>query len=111
MLNVVALYFQLIWLESLTNPTIEVTNIQSIAKIARKHNILFGIDNTFLTPYFLRPLDLGADFVMHSLTKYINGHTDVVMGAFATNQEDLYTKLKHLQICKFCISRNFEIVM
>lgn len=71
-----------------------------MAQIAKKYGILFGVDNTFLTAYLQRPLDLGADFSLYSVTKYLNGHTDVVMGAIVMNDEKLYEKLKFVQYCK-----------
>ncbi|GAB6028914.1 hypothetical protein CHUAL_004713 [Chamberlinius hualienensis] len=87
-----------VWLESPTNPTMKITDIAAIAKLVKSHeNIFLVVDNTFLTPVFQQPLNLGADIVMHSLTKYMNGHSDVVMGAIATNRDDLYEKLKYLQ--------------
>lgn len=88
---------KLAWLETPTNPLLKITDIAMVGAIAKKHNIIFVVDNTFMSPYFQNPLDLGADIVMHSVTKYINGHSDVVMGVLATNKEDLYTDLKFLQ--------------
>ncbi|XP_063923861.1 cystathionine gamma-lyase-like [Zophobas morio] len=88
---------KLIWVESLTNPTLKVINIPAIAAIARKHNVLLAVDSTFVTPYFQRPIDLGADLVVHSLTKFMNGHTDVIMGVTITNNKNLYDQLKFLQ--------------
>lgn len=88
---------KLVWLESPTNPTLKVTDIAAVAAVAKKHNLLVAVDNTFMSPYFQNPLDLGADIVVHSITKYINGHSDVVMGVVITNDEDIYTKLKFVQ--------------
>ncbi|XP_063923872.1 cystathionine gamma-lyase-like [Zophobas morio] len=88
---------KLIWIESLTNPTLKVIDIPAIAAIARKHKVLLAVDNTFVTPYFQRPIDFGADLVVHSITKYINGHSDVIMGVVITNNKDLYDRLKFLQ--------------
>jgi cystathionine gamma-lyase len=82
-----------IWIETPTNPTMQVVDIEGISKIAKAHNLLLTVDNTFASPYLQNPLDLGADIVMHSVTKYIAGHSDVVMGALVTNNEDLYKKL------------------
>lgn len=87
----------MIWIESLTNPTLKVIDIPAIAAIARKHKILLAVDSTFLTPYFQRPLNLGADIVVHSITKYINGHSDVIMGCVITNNEEINEQLKFLQ--------------
>ncbi|XP_046407588.1 cystathionine gamma-lyase [Ischnura elegans] len=89
---------KLVWLESPTNPTLKVLDIKKIAEIAHKHkDIIVVVDNTFLTSYFQRPLELGADIVMYSLTKYMNGHSDVVMGALCTNRDDLHESLRYLQ--------------
>lgn len=82
-----------IWIETPTNPTMQIVDIVGIAAISKAHNILLTVDNTFASPYLQNPLDLGADLVMHSVTKYIAGHSDVVMGALITNNEDLYKKL------------------
>jgi cystathionine gamma-lyase len=82
-----------IWIETPTNPTMQVVDIEGISKIAQTHNLLLTVDNTFASPYLQNPLDLGADIVMHSVTKYIAGHSDVVMGALVTNNEELYKKL------------------
>ncbi|KAF5305235.1 hypothetical protein FQR65_LT07774 [Abscondita terminalis] len=87
----------LIWVEPISNPLLKVADIQSISKIAKELNILFGVDNTFLTSYFHRPLELGADVVSQSLSKYVNGHSDVIMGAIVVNRKDLYDKLKFTQ--------------
>lgn len=94
----------MIWVESLTNPTMKVIDIKTVANIAKRHNIFLAVDSTFLTPYFQRPLDLGADLVVHSITKYINGHSDVIMGSVITNNADLYEKLKFLQNGKYHMS-------
>jgi len=74
-----------------------IYEIESISKIAKKHQILLCIDNTFASPYIQRPLELGADIVMHSATKYIAGHSDVVIGAIVVNDEQLYNKLSFIQ--------------
>jgi len=88
---------RLIWLEALTNPLLRLVDIRAIAELAHRHNILLVVDNTFASPYFLQPLDLGADIVSHSTTKYINGHSDVIGGAVVTNNEELYQELKFHQ--------------
>ena len=82
-----------IWIETPTNPTMQIVDIVGIAAISKTHNLLLTVDNTFASPYLQNPLDLGADLVMHSVTKYIAGHSDVVMGALVTNNEELYKKL------------------
>ncbi|KAL3284818.1 hypothetical protein HHI36_018957 [Cryptolaemus montrouzieri] len=88
---------KMIWAETPTNPTLQLCDIEAVAKVAKKNNLIFVVDNTFLTPYLQRPLTLGADIVMHSVTKYINGHSDVVMGAIATNDEKIIQELRFLQ--------------
>ncbi|KAI9914052.1 hypothetical protein PsorP6_006426 [Peronosclerospora sorghi] len=88
---------KLLWLESPTNPTLKITDISAVAQLAKKHDLLLAVDNTFMSPYFQTPLTLGADLVVHSLTKYINGHSDVVGGVVVTNADDLATKLRFIQ--------------
>ena len=88
---------KLVFLETPTNPLLKVIDIKKIAEIVHKHDILLAVDNTFLTSYFQRPLDLGADLVLYSLTKYMNGHSDVIMGAVTTSNEDVNTRLRFLQ--------------
>ena len=84
---------KMIWLETPTNPMMQVIDIESVAKISKANHLTLVVDNTFASPYLQNPLDLGADVVMHSVTKYIAGHSDVVMGALITNNEDLYKQL------------------
>jgi len=88
---------KLVWLETPTNPTLKVSDIEAIAAIAHKHNALLVVDNTFMSPYFQRPLSLGADITMSSVTKYINGHSDVVMGFVGVNDDELNDKLRFIQ--------------
>ncbi|NXA03874.1 CGL lyase, partial [Sapayoa aenigma] len=89
---------KLVWIETPTNPTLKVIDIQACAEVAHKHgNVLLAVDNSFMSPYFQRPLSLGADICMSSATKYVNGHSDVVMGLVSVNREDLYERLKFLQ--------------
>lgn len=89
---------QLVWIETPTNPLIKVVDIEAITKLCHElGDVIVAVDNTFLTSYFQRPLELGADLVCYSLTKYMNGHTDVVMGGITMNSEDLYNRLKFLQ--------------
>lgn len=88
---------KLIWVETPTNPMLNIIDLVETAKIAKKHNILLAVDNTFATPYLQQPLRLGADIVMHSATKYLGGHSDVIMGALIVNDEDLAEKLYFLQ--------------
>ncbi len=88
---------KLIWVETPTNPMMNIIDIQAAASIAKKNNLLLAVDNTFATPYLQRPLDLGADIVMHSATKYLGGHSDVVMGALVVRDQDLADRLYFIQ--------------
>ncbi|WP_317041150.1 cystathionine gamma-synthase [Mesonia phycicola] len=88
---------KLIWVETPTNPMMNIIDIEAAAKVAKKHNVLLGVDNTFATPYLQQPLDLGADLVMHSATKYLGGHSDVVMGALVVKDKELADKLYFIQ--------------
>lgn len=86
-----------IWIETPTNPMMNIIDIAAVSEIAKEHDILVGVDNTFATPYLQNPLDLGADLVMHSATKYLGGHSDVVMGAVVVNDEQLAEDLAFIQ--------------
>ncbi|WKV10927.1 cystathionine gamma-synthase [Marivirga harenae] len=88
---------KLIWVETPTNPMMNIIDIKAVSEIAKKRKVLLAVDNTFSTPYLQNPLELGADLVMHSITKYIGGHSDVIMGALATNDEQLAHRLKFIQ--------------
>lgn len=88
---------KMVWMETPTNPMLTIIDIEAITKVARTNNILSVVDNTFASPYLQNPLNLGADLVMHSVTKYINGHSDVVMGAVVGRDELLHEKLAFLQ--------------
>ena len=88
---------KLIWVETPTNPMMNVIDIQAVSEIAKKHNLLLAVDNTFATPYLQQPMSLGADIVMHSATKYLGGHSDVVMGALIVNDKELAEKLYFIQ--------------
>ena len=88
---------KLIWLETPTNPMMNIIDIVATAKIAKKHNVWFAVDNTFATPYLQQPLDLGADIVMHSATKYLGGHSDLVMGALIVKDKELADRLYFIQ--------------
>jgi len=88
---------KMIWVETPTNPMLNIIDIAAAAKIAKKHELLLIVDNTFATPYLQRPLDLGADIVMHSATKYLGGHSDVVMGALIVKDKELAEKLYFIQ--------------
>jgi len=84
----------LLFLETPANPTMVLTDIKKACKLAHKHGIIVAVDNTFSSPYLQKPLDLGCDIVMHSITKYINGHADVVGGVIVVKEEDLYKKVR-----------------
>ena len=88
---------KMIWVETPTNPTLNIADVESISKISKKNNLILVVDNTFATSYLQNPLDLGADIVMHSLTKYMGGHSDVVMGAAICNEDSLAEKLFFIQ--------------
>jgi cystathionine beta-lyase/cystathionine gamma-synthase len=84
---------RMLWLETPTNPMMKIIDIEALVNLGKKHNVLSMVDNTFASPYLQNPLDMGADIVMHSATKYLGGHSDVVMGALMTNDKDLYDQL------------------
>ena len=88
---------KLVWVETPTNPLMKLADIAAIATITKKHQLLFAVDNTFATPYLQKPLDLGADIVMHSATKYLGGHSDVIAGALIVKDEALGEKLHFAQ--------------
>jgi cystathionine beta-lyase/cystathionine gamma-synthase len=88
---------KLIWLETPTNPLLRITNIRAASNIAGQAGVLLAVDNTFASPALQQPLSLGADIVVHSTTKYIGGHSDVVGGVLVLNDRDLYDRLKYLQ--------------
>ncbi|MEY8849870.1 cystathionine gamma-synthase [Psychroserpens sp. XS_ASV72] len=88
---------KLIWVETPTNPMMNIIDIKSTSAIAKKHNLLLAVDNTFATPYLQQPLNLGADIVMHSATKYIGGHSDLVMGALVVKDKALADRLYFIQ--------------
>jgi len=88
---------KLIWVETPTNPIMNIIDIEEVSKIAKKASALLAVDNTFATPYLQTPLDLGADIVMHSATKYLGGHSDVVMGILVTDNEELSKEMYRIQ--------------
>lgn len=104
---------KMLWIETPTNPTLKIADIKESAAIAKAKNkdIIVVVDNTFMSPYFQNPLSLGADIVVHSVTKYIGGHSDVVMGVLATNSDDLNTRLKFLQNSIGAIPSPFDCYM
>lgn len=95
--NVIQPNTKLIWLETPTNPLLKIVDIEAISKIAKENNLILVVDNTFASPYFQRPLELGADIVVHSTTKYLAGHSDIIGGGVVTSNEQLYSELKFYQ--------------
>lgn len=88
---------KLLWLESPTNPMLKISDLAALSAIAKRYGAITAVDNTFMSPYFQQPLALGADLVVHSVTKYMNGHSDVIGGALATRSKDLFEQLKFIQ--------------
>lgn len=99
---------RLVWVESPTNPLLRLADIKAIAGLAHSKGLLLAVDNTFATPYFQRPIELGADIVVHSTTKYLSGHSDVVGGAIVTSRADLYEQLKFFQNAAGAIPGPFD---
>ena len=95
--NAITSETKLLWVETPTNPLLKVTDLSAMSKIANDHGILFGVDSTFATPVFLRPFEFGADIVMHSTTKYISGHNQIIGGIIITNDEEIHEKMKFVQ--------------
>ena len=93
---------KVLYIETPANPTIEITDIKACAEIAREHGLILVVDNTFSSPYLQRPLELGADVVLHSMTKFINGHADIVGGMVVAKSEGLYKKLRSMMISLGC---------
>lgn len=93
---------KVIFIETPTNPTIEITDIKAVVALAREHNIISVIDNTFCSPYLQRPIEMGVDVVFHSMTKFINGHADIVAGIIITRTEELYKILRPAMIGMGC---------
>ena len=88
---------KMLWIESPTNPLMKVTDLEAMAVIAKNNGLYYGIDSTFATPVFLRPLEFGADMVVHSTTKYLSGHNQLIGGAVITNREDIFEEMKFVQ--------------
>ncbi|KAK6609297.1 Cys/Met metabolism PLP-dependent enzyme [Botrytis cinerea] len=99
---------KLIWIETPSNPTLRLVDIRAVATAAHEHGIMVVVDNTFMSPYVQQPLDHGADIVVHSVTKYINGHSDVVMGVAAFNSDAMKERLGFLQNAIGCIPSAFD---
>lgn len=98
----------LVWIETPTNPTLQIHDIKKIVEKAHSYNALVVVDNTFMSPIFQNPIDLGADIVMHSVTKYLNGHSDVVGGCIMLNDENIYEKLKFHQYALGAVPSPFD---
>jgi cystathionine gamma-lyase / homocysteine desulfhydrase len=99
---------KLIWLESPTNPTLKISDIKAISEIAKANNILLAVDNTFASPASQKPIDLGADIVIHSATKYLAGHSDLIAGLVVTNSDELGEKIKFIQNASGAILAPFD---
>ncbi len=93
---------KVLYLETPANPTMEISDIKACAEIAKKHNLILVVDNTFATPYLQKPIDLGADVVLHSVTKFINGHADIVGGIIVAKEKILYDKIRHSMVYMGC---------
>jgi cystathionine beta-lyase/cystathionine gamma-synthase len=99
---------KLLWLETPTNPLLKITDLEVAAQIAKEHGLLTAVDSTFATPYLLRPLDLGIDLVVHSTTKYLSGHNQVIGGIVITNDQELFEQLKFIQKSIGAVSSPFD---
>ena len=99
---------KLLWIETPTNPLLKITDLHAMNKIAKANNLLFGVDSTFSTPVFLRPLEFGADIAMHSTTKYLSGHNQIIGGAILTNNQDIFDKMKFIQKTIGAVSSPFD---
>jgi cystathionine gamma-lyase len=88
---------KMLWIETPTNPLLKITDLQAVGEIAGKHGLYFCVDSTFATPVYLRPLEYGADIVMHSTTKYLSGHNQLIGGVVITNRKDIYDAMKFIQ--------------
>ena len=99
---------RMLWIETPTNPLLKVSDLEEMVKIARENNILLGVDATFATPVFLRPLEFGADIVMHSTTKYLAGHNQIIGGVIVTNHQHVFEKMKYIQKTIGAVSSPFD---
>jgi len=93
---------KVLYIETPSNPTMELTDLEAAVKIAKEHNLIVVVDNTFCSPYLQKPLDFGADVVFHSVTKFINGHADIVGGVIVTKTQELYKKIRHAMVYMGC---------
>ncbi len=99
---------KILWIETPTNPLLKVSDMEAMVTIAKDAGILLGVDSTFATPVFLRPLEFGADIVMHSTTKYLAGHNQIIGGVLITNHEDIFKKMKYIQKTIGAVSSPFD---
>ena len=99
---------RMLWIETPTNPLLKVSDLEEMVKIARENDILLGVDSTFATPVFLRPLEFGADIVMHSTTKYLAGHNQIIGGVIITNHQHVFEKMKYIQKTIGAVSSPFD---
>ncbi len=100
--NAIRPYTKIIYIETPANPTMDVTDLAEVVKIAREHNIITVADNTFCSPYLQRPLDFGFDVVFHSITKFLNGHADIVGGVIVTKEKEIYDRLRPMMVTLGC---------
>lgn len=106
--NAISEKTKLVWIESPTNPTLKITNLKSVGKIAKKHGLLYCVDNTFASPVIQKPIDFGADIVIHSATKYLGGHSDLIAGLVVTANQELGDKIKFIQNASGAILSPFD---
>lgn len=99
---------RMIWIETPTNPLLKITDMEAMAGIARERDVLLAVDSTFATPVFLRPLEFGADIVMHSTTKYLSGHNQIIGGVLVTNRKELFDQMKFIQKTIGAVSSPFD---
>ncbi len=99
---------KMLWVETPTNPLLKVTDLVAMADIAKQHDLYLGVDSTFATPVFLRPLEHGVDIVMHSTTKYLSGHNQIIGGALITNRQDIYDEMKFIQKTNGAVPSPFD---
>ena len=106
--NVITPKTRMLWIETPTNPLLKVSDLEEMVKLAKENDILLGVDATFATPVFLRPLEYGADIVMHSTTKYLAGHNQIIGGVIITNHQHVYERMKYIQKTIGAVSSPFD---
>ena len=99
---------KMLWLETPTNPLLKITDLHAMVAIGKEHDLIVGVDSTFATPVFLRPLEFGVDIVMHSTTKYLSGHNQIIGGVLATNRKDIFDEMKYIQKTIGAVSSPFD---